>query len=201
MRQLTGGRESIDSGGRHAVQGRCLEPLVESWLALPCFHRRPSGALPWHAFGEEFITRAIEQAREQGGSPLDLLCSATHFVARAITRSLTRSLGDRRIDKVLLSGGGVRNGLLWRLLEQGLGGLEVVRTDDAGVPAIAREAVVSALLATLALDGVPGNLPSATGAAGSRLLGNLTPGSSGNWARCLAWMASQAVPTAEEREE
>jgi anhydro-N-acetylmuramic acid kinase len=202
MRHLTGGRESFDTGGRHAVQGRCLEPLVESWLALPCFQRRPPGALPWHAFGEDFIVRAVEQAREQGGGPLDLLCTATHFVARAITRAVARSLpSGRRIDRVLLSGGGVRNGLLWRLLEQGLGGIPVVRTDEAGVPAAAREAMVSALLAALTLDGVPGNLPSATGAAGSRLLGNLTPGSSANWTRCLAWMAAQTVAFTADGEE
>jgi anhydro-N-acetylmuramic acid kinase len=196
MRHLTGGRESFDTGGRHAVQGRCLEPLVESWLAHPCLQRRPPGALPAHAFGEEFVARAAEQAREQGASPLDLLCTATHFVARAIARALARHLpAGRRVDRVLLSGGGVRNGLLWRLLEQGLGGVAVVRTDEEGVPSAARKAVASGILATLTLDGVPGNLPSATGAAGSRLLGSLTPGSSANWARCLTWMASQlALP-------
>ena len=43
-------------------------------------------------------------------------------------------------------------------------------------------------------NGVPGNVPSATGAAGSRLLGSLTPGSSANWARCLSWMAAQSAP-------
>jgi anhydro-N-acetylmuramic acid kinase len=115
---------------------------------------------------------------------------------------LTRHLpAGRRVDRVLLSGGGVRNGLLWRLLEQGLGGAAVVRTDDEGVPAAAREAVASALLAALTLDGVPGNLPSATGAAGSRLLGSLTPGSSANWARCLMWMAAQSVPAATSEDE
>jgi anhydro-N-acetylmuramic acid kinase len=48
-----------------------------------------------------------------------------------------------------------------------------------------------AILAALALDGVPANVPSATGAAGSRLLGSLTPGAPVNWARCLAWMTAQ----------
>jgi anhydro-N-acetylmuramic acid kinase len=202
MRHLTGGRESIDTGGKHAVQGHCLESLVESWLAMPCFQQRSPGALPWSAFGDEFIQRAVEQARENGGSPLDLLCTATHFVARAITRAITRLLsGGRRVDRVLLSGGGVRNGLLWRLLEQSLGGVALVRTDEEGVPAAAHEAVVSGLLAALTLDSVPGNLPSATGAAGSRLLGSLTPGLSANWSRCLAWMAARGMPAATDGEE
>ena len=99
-----------------------------------------------------------------------------------------------RIDRVLLSGGGVRNGLLWHLLEQGLGGAPVQRTDEAGVPADVRKALSFGLLAALTLDGVPANVPSATGAAGSRLLGSLTPGSSANWARCVAWMATQTAP-------
>jgi anhydro-N-acetylmuramic acid kinase len=201
MRHLTGGRENVDPGGRHAVQGRCLEPLVEEWLALPCLQRRPPGALPWNAFGADFVARAAAQAREQGG-PLDLLCTATHFVARAVTRALARAVpAGGRVDRVLLSGGGVRNGLLWRLIEHGLGGVTVARTDEAGVPAPAREAVASAVLAALTLDGVPGNLPSATGAAGSRLLGSLTPGSSANWARCLQWMAAHSAPATDGEEE
>ncbi len=200
MRHLTGGRENFDTGGRHAVQGRCLEPLLESWLSHPCLQRRANAGLPADAFGDAFVAKAVEQAREQGGSPLDLLCTATHFVARAVTRALARLLpAGRRPDRVLLSGGGVRNGLLWRLLEQGLGGVPVARTDEDGVPAAAREAVATAVLAALTLDGVPGNLPSATGAAGSRLLGSLTPGSPGNWARCLSWMSAQPslVPVGE----
>ena len=66
------------------------------------------------------------------------------------------------------------------------------RTDDVGIPAEARKAAAYGVLAALTLDGVPGNVPGATGAAGSRLLGSLTPGSSANWARCLQWMARQS---------
>ena len=101
---------------------------------------------------------------------------------------------------VLLSGGGVRNGLLWRLLEQQPAGSPLQKTDFCGVPAEVRKAVGNGVLAALTLDGVPANLPSATGAAGSRLLGSLTPGSSANWARCLAWMAQQVAPVDSNQE-
>jgi hypothetical protein len=67
------------------------------------------------------------------------------------------------------------------------------RTDAVGVPAEARKAVSIGLLTALAVDGVPANVPSATGATGSRLLGSWTPGSALNWARCLAWMAAQST--------
>src|SRR5207302_9920426 len=100
----------------------------------------------------------------------------------------------RRPRRVLLSGGGTRNGLLWHLLEQQLGGVPMERTDKHGVTTDARKALTFGILAALTLDGVPANVPSATGAAGSRLLGSLTPGSSANWARCVAWMAAQTAP-------
>jgi anhydro-N-acetylmuramic acid kinase len=193
MRHLTGGRESYDPGGRHAVQGKCIEPLLERWLAHPYLQRRPPKSLPRQLFGDEFAAGAVQQARQLPCGLHDLLCTGTHFVARGITTALKHFLpAAPRVDRVFLSGGGVRNGLLWHLLEQQLGGLPLARTDEAGIPADVRKALSIGLLAALTVDGVPANVPSATGAVGSRLLGSLTPGSSANWSRCLAWMAAQA---------
>jgi anhydro-N-acetylmuramic acid kinase len=192
MRHLTGGRESYDPGGKHAVQGRCIEPLLRAWLAHPYLERRPPKSLPRHAFADEFAAQAVHQARQHHSGLHDLLCTATHFVARGITSALERFLPPgRRIDRVFLSGGGVRNGLLWHLLEQQLGGRPLDRTDEVGIPADVRKALSFGMLAALTVDGVPANVPSATGA---RLLGSLTPGSSLNWSRCLAWMAAQTSP-------
>jgi anhydro-N-acetylmuramic acid kinase len=197
MRLLTSGRESFDSGGRYAVQGRCLEPLVQEWLRHPFLVRRPPKSMPRALFGEAFAAEAVAQARAHNGTLHDLLCTATHFVARSIRDALRRFLPGRTIDRVLVSGGAVRNGLLWQLLQQQLAPAPVERTDAAGLPAAYRNAVAFALLSVLLLDGVAGNLPSVTGAAGSRLLGTITPGSPSHWARCLAWMAAQtSVPVA-----
>jgi anhydro-N-acetylmuramic acid kinase len=192
MRRLTGGREHYDAGGKHAVQGRCIEALLERWLAHPALQRRAPRSLPPGEFGEEFVRLAVEQARQMNWSLHDLLCTATHFVARAITEAVRRVLPERPA-RVLLSGGGVRNGLLWHLLAQQLAGTPLERIDRLGIPAAARKAVTFGALAALTVDGVPASLPSATGATGSRLLGSVTPGSSANWARCLAWMAAQTT--------
>jgi anhydro-N-acetylmuramic acid kinase len=201
MRQLTGGREEYDPGGKHGVQGHCLEPLLQRWLAHPYLQRRPPKSAPRQGFVEGFIAQAVQTARQSRCSLHDLLCTATHFVARCISTALRRFLPeDRPPQRVLLSGGGVRNGLLWHLLEQQLAGLPLDRTDRFGVPTDARKALGFGVLAALTVDGVPANLPSATGAAGSRVLGSLTPGSAANWAHCLAWMAAQAAPLAVEPE-
>ena len=195
MRRLTGGRAEFDAGGKYAVQGKCVEPLARAWLEHTYFSRRPPKCLPREEFGDRFAEEALQQAKELQAGVHDLLCTATHFVARVLAASLQRFLpGGRRLDRVLLSGGGARNGLLWRLLEQQMPDVPLVRTDEAGVPAAMCKAMSIGLLAALAVDGVSGNVPAATGAAGPRLLGSLTPGSSANWARCLAWMSSQSPP-------
>lgn len=195
MRQLTGGRERFDPGGKYAVQGRCIEGLLARWLGHPYLLRRPPKTLPRHSFGEEFAVQAVMQARQTGHPLHDLLCTATHFVAHGIAQGLGRFLpSGRRIDRLLFSGGGVRNGLLWHLLEQQLPDVPLEKTDAHGIPTEAHNAVAWALLAALIVDGVPANVPAATGAAGSRVLGSLTPGSSSNWARLVTWMAAQVAP-------
>lgn len=194
MRQTTGGKESYDPGGKYAVQGHCLEPLLERWLAHPYLQRRPPKSLPRHIYADEFAQHTVQTARKEGWSLHDLLCTATHFVARGITTSLQRFLpATSRPRRILLSGGGVRNGLLWHLLEQQLDHMKLERTDSCGVPVDVRKSLAFGVLAALTVDGVPANVPSATGAAGARLLGNLTPGSPTNWGRCLSWMASQSA--------
>jgi anhydro-N-acetylmuramic acid kinase len=192
MRQLTSGRETFDQGGKHAVQGRCIEPLLERWLGHPFLQRRPPKSLLRQGFGEEFAIQTVQQARQNQWGLHDLLCTATHFVSRCITMAIRRFLPTAP-TQVLLSGGGVRNGLLWHLLAQQLAPLPLNRIDQLGVPGDARKALGFGGLAALTLDGVPASVMAVTGAAGARLLGSLTPGSPANWARCVAWMANQTA--------
>jgi anhydro-N-acetylmuramic acid kinase len=195
MRLLTGGREPFDAGGKHAVQGCCIEPLVERWLSHPILQRKPPKNIPRQDFGDEFLTQAVQVARHMRRNLHDLLCTGNHFVARAIVTAVKRFL-PKPAERVLLSGGGVRNGLLWSLLEQHFAPVPLEKIDAYGIPAEARKAVAFAGLAALTLDGVPANLPRATGAAGPRLLGQITPGASANWAECVSWMGAQNRPWA-----
>lgn len=193
VRQLTNGKEWCDVGGKHAVQGKCVDELLSSWRRHPLLQRRPPRVIPRHAFADEFARLALQQAKRAGIGLHDLLCTATHFVVRAMTDAVVRYVPtDQPIRQVYLSGGGVRNGLLLRLIAAQWPDVSVSRTDEAGLPAELRQSVAAAVVAALTLDGVPGNVPTVTGAAGSRLLGSLTPGTAANWQRCLQWMSQHA---------
>ncbi len=190
----TRGRDAADPGGKKAVQGCCLDALLARWLDHPHLTRKPPRTVHPDAFGRSFLLAAFDAARQLGAGLPDLLCTATHLIARAAADScrdwLPPATGPRR---VVLSGGGVRNGFLWQRLAHEFDGTPVVRTDEVGVPPLARNAAAAAVLAALTCDGVPGNLPVWTGAAGGRLIGQFAPGDGRNWSRLTAWIADQAA--------
>ena len=187
------GRETTDPGGKKAVQGKCLDALLDRWCEHPHLTRTPPKTIHTEAFGRSFLLVAFESVRQLGAGLPDLLCTATHLAGRALGDGVKAWLPAASGRQLLVSGGGVRNGFLWQLLAQQFPGETIVRSDEAGVPALARNAAASAVLAALTCDGVAGNLSALTGAAGSRLLGHFTPGDGRNWAVIAAWLANQTV--------
>jgi anhydro-N-acetylmuramic acid kinase len=186
----TRGREPTDPGGKKAVQGCCRDPLLARWLEHPFLTRKPPKSLHADAFGRSFLLTGFDTARQLGAGLPDLLCTATHLVARAVGDACRKWLPQANGKRVLLTGGGVRNGFLWQLVGQQFDG-KLGRADEAGLPPLARNAAAAAVLAALTCDGVAGNLPLLTGAAGGRLVGHIAPGDGRSWARCAAWIADQ----------
>jgi anhydro-N-acetylmuramic acid kinase len=193
IRQGSGGKERYDAGGKYAVQGHCLDALVARWLDHPFLHARPPKSLPRSEFGANWVDRAARDVIDAKGSMEDFLCSLSHFVVKIVARACRQLPKGAAPLHIWLSGGGSRNGLFWRLLEDELPGVALHRLDELGVPTQARQATGAAVLAAMAVDGIPASSPNATGAVG-RLLGKVTPGEPRNWARCLRWMAEQSSP-------
>jgi anhydro-N-acetylmuramic acid kinase len=202
VQHMTGGRERSDVGGKLAVQGRQIPELLEKWLLHPYFLRKPPKTLSRLHFAEEFARQAVALAVQKNWRPDDFLCTANHLVARSIADSVRRFLPrEQAIDRVILTGAGAFNGLLLRLLSDLFQNTPLERSDEYGLAAGAFEAVSPALLACLTVDRVPANLPSVTGAAGGRLLGQIAPGWSANWSHCLDWMTGRHCSLAAEVEE
>ncbi len=78
-------------------------------------------------------------------------------------------------ERLMVCGGGARNPLLMARLSALLPGMEVGPTDKYGVSGDDMEALAFAWLACRTLSGLPGNLPSVTGASRETLLGAIYP--------------------------
>ena len=188
----TRGKEPADPGGKKAVQGRCLDPLLARWLEHPHITRTPPKAVHPEAFRRSFLLAAFDAARQLSAGLPELLCTATHLAARTLGEAARRGCRPHpHRGKSSSPAAGCRNGFLWQRVGQQFAEEAIARSDEVGVPPLAANAAAAAVLAALTCDGVAGNLSVLTGAAGGRLLGHLAPGDGRNWARLAAWIADQ----------
>ena len=166
-----------DEDGRMAASGESLEPVIDELLAHPYFAAEPPKSTGRELFDDAYVTQLIERCRatKPKASDADLVATATALTARSIADAYGRFMPEP-VTEVLLSGGGSRNATLKRMIAEQLKPLAVRTFDERFFDAEAKEAVAFALLALLHLESRPGNVPTATGARGSRVLGAFTPG-------------------------
>ncbi len=174
----TGGEAAFDRDGALAARGRVDEALLQRLLDHPFFRRPPPRSTGRETFGRALVrdlSRGLEPGRPGEGWP-DLLATLVALTARSVGEAYRRWVLPRGVDEVVLTGGGARNPVLVEALRQELDPLPVRGGEALGMDPDAREAAAFAVLAWAHLAGRPGNEPAATGAAGPRVLGSLTPG-------------------------
>jgi anhydro-N-acetylmuramic acid kinase len=175
VRQLRPGL-THDADGALAARGRADEALVAELLTDPFFAAPPPKSTGREVFGDALAAGLVREIRVRRPDATDEDCVATAlaFTVTAIADQVGRWLPDDGAE-VVVSGGGARNPELVRRLAAQLPGRAVRRFDELFFDGDAKEAVAFALLGWLTLRGRPGNAPSATGAAGPRVLGSITP--------------------------
>ena len=172
VRRLFPGR-TFDEDGRIAAAGRVLEDVVAECLRHPFFAASPPRSTGRELFGEGYADGFVERCLERTADHADVVATATALTARAIAGA-ARFLPAVPRD-VVRSGGGARNRTLVAMLEAAWPGTLHRAFDDCYFDADAKEAVAFAYLGYLTWTGRPGNEPAATGAAGPRVLGSITP--------------------------
>ena len=170
VHDVTGGRLAFDADGTMAARGRVHEPLLGRLLAEPYY------ALPApKTTGKELFHLAYLHAAMAGLDPVapeDLVATVTTLTARTVADAVMGSSAT----EVIVSGGGTRNATLMSLLAGALGSVPVRTSDELGLPSAAKEAYAFAVLGFLTVHGLPGTVPSCTGAHHPSVLGSLTPG-------------------------
>jgi anhydro-N-acetylmuramic acid kinase len=173
----TDGAETYDRDGRWARRGSVDEALLAELLAHPFFRRPPPKSTGREVFGRPFVHALVERSpRSTPAEWADLVATLTALTARTIADSLKRWADPGPGGEVVVTGGGGRNPALMEMLAAELDPIPVRANGELGVPSDAKEAVAFAVLAWAHVRGLPGNVPAATGAAGPRVLGSLTPG-------------------------
>jgi anhydro-N-acetylmuramic acid kinase len=168
---LTDGIETYDEDGRRALKGQVDDNLLRVLLDEAYYSRPAPKSTGKELFHSGYLRDACDRAGVEPGD--DVVTTVTLLTARTVADACRR----HGVADVLASGGGTRNPALMRMLHDELGDATSVRhSDEAGLPADAKEAYLFALLGFLTWHGVPATVPSCTGARHPSLLGSLTPG-------------------------
>jgi anhydro-N-acetylmuramic acid kinase len=186
MRRLY--EREFDEDGVVARTGRVLPEVVQEVLRESYFSALPPKSCGREQFGEVFVSRFISMCRKAGGRKdrdEDVVATATALTASSVVDAHRRFVaGHLELGvpsspvEFVVAGGGANNDVLMRMLRDGLEPLKVkVRLmEELGVPSQAKEAVAFALLAWLSWNGLPGNVPAATGASRAVVLGKICHG-------------------------
>lgn len=172
----TAGRETFDRDGERAAAGQINEPLLIELLAHPFYSEQPPKSTGRETFGKPFVeelARRMPNLRLQWN---DVIATLTELTAATVADAVRTWALEHGPEEVIVTGGGARNPELMRRIAQRLAPLPVRAGDSLGLDPDAKEAVAFAALAWAHCLGIPGNVPSATGAAGPRVLGSFTPG-------------------------
>jgi anhydro-N-acetylmuramic acid kinase len=181
MERLYG--RGFDRNGATAARGRILEDVLAQLLRARYFSAPPPKSCGREEYGELFVARFITACERVSRRKEDVIATATALTARTIADAYARfgrpqfeRLSPNTKVELIAAGGGVRNATLMRMLKEHLEplGVRVRSIEETGLNAGAKEAAAFALLGWLTWHGLPGNLPSATGARHPAVLGKVT---------------------------
>lgn len=166
--------KAYDENGVWASSGQIDDSLLDRMLSDDYFARRPPKSTGFEYFDNAWLRRQLSQQPDlQAADVQATLCELT---ARSAAKEITANAPDAR--EILLCGGGVHNLQLVQRLQANLPGRIVSSTAKMGIEPDWIEATAFAWLAARRLSGLPGNLPSVTGARDSAVLGGVYSGRS-----------------------
>lgn len=164
------GRLRYDEDGRLAAAGRVDGALLTDLLAEPYYRLDPPKSTGKEMFHADYLERSL--AAHPGLSDADVAATVTALTAQTVADQVRR----QQIDTVVASGGGCANPTLMGMLRDRLSGVGIKTTADFGAPTDTKEAVAFALIGWHTAHGLPGTVPSCTGATAGRVLGAIVPG-------------------------
>ncbi len=157
----------FDEGGRWAASGSVVEALLAEMLEDPYFDELPPKSTGFEYFNRDWIGTF----NAGGHAAADIQATLCELTARSIADAVrAHAVGATHL---FVCGGGVHNEALLQALSRNLPDTEIASTLAVGLDPDWVEACAFAWLARATQNGLPGNLPSVTGASKSVVLGEI----------------------------
>ena len=175
----------FDTDGALALRGGVIEGVVGELLGERFFSAPPPKSTGRELFTPSYIEAFIKKchAASPAATSENIVATAVELTAASIALAFARFIPEP-VSEVVLSGGGANNPAIFSAIERALSGVptgatfsarRIVAFNELFFNGDAKEAVAFAFLGWLHLQHRPGNVPTATGARGPRILGAFTP--------------------------
>ncbi|HQV22208.1 MAG: anhydro-N-acetylmuramic acid kinase [Moraxellaceae bacterium] len=160
-------QQSYDKNGVWAASGNIIPSLLEQLLLHPFFAKKAPKSTGREDFHLDWLLPYIKAEYQAQDVQATLLELTAISVAQEIN-ALAFAEGE-----LFLCGGGAYNHALWQSLAQKLPNYRLLSTETIAIAPTWIEATAFAWLAKQTMEGLSGNLPAVTGAAGRRILGGI----------------------------
>jgi anhydro-N-acetylmuramic acid kinase len=169
--RITQGGQTYDRDGVIAASGSADPKLLAKLLRDKYFRAKPPKTAGREQYGAEFVSKLLDTEL----SSEDLIATATALTAESIALGVRNFVTpEMRVDEVFVSGGGTHNPTLMRMLSKAMNPIPVKESSEVGLDVDAKEAIAFAVMAYETAHQRPSNVPMATGARRSVVLGKLT---------------------------
>lgn len=170
MVMSTNGQQAYDADAQITRRGTVQQELLTQLLDEPYYDLpapKSTGKELFNLSYVERLTGAVTQV-----DTADLLATLTELTAVTVMRELNRW----NLERVFFGGGGTANPVMMDRLRALSAGARVETMDALGIDPREKEPALFALMGFMTMHGLPANVPSCTGASGTRILGSITPG-------------------------
>ncbi len=162
--------QAFDNKGAWARTGICHAGLLQRMLSEPYFSLPAPKSTGRDLFHLEWLQTHLKSVGDLPAA--DVQATLLELTARSCIEALLHAMPAPA--QLIVCGGGALNDALMQRLAQ-LCPCPVISSDQRGLHPCQVEAAAFAWLAQRAVDGLPGNEPSVTGAIGLRVLGAIYP--------------------------
>jgi anhydro-N-acetylmuramic acid kinase len=188
-------RQRFDKDARLASRGKLVPQILEALMKDRYLRVPPPKSTGREYFGTAYAENILALGRHHRARSNDVIRTVTIFTALSIADAIHRLVQPKhQIQQLIVSGGGADNPLLMGQLTALLHSfpvgalhavpasaasktaqrIEVLPSSAFGIPTDAKEALAFAILAYETFHRRPSNIPSATGASGTAILGKIS---------------------------
>ncbi|GAB2023064.1 hypothetical protein RyT2_21380 [Pseudolactococcus yaeyamensis] len=158
-------QKKYDKNGKIAAQGTINQEVLNDLMRHPYLSKKYPKTTGREMFGEEMLFSTYHLL------PEDWVATLTEFTAQSLAQALNAFSLDNL--EVIIAGGGAYNETLMYWIRKECQ-CDIVTQEEMGDSSEAKEAIAMAILGKYTLEGKTNNVPSATGARQSVVLGKIT---------------------------